>query len=212
MTVLETERLVLRPFRMDDLEDFHIYAKNPRVGPNAGWRAHESISESRDILKGFVKAEDLWAIVRRDEDRVMGSVGLHRDRIRPLPKVRMLGYVLEEAFWGHGYATESALEVLRYAFVDKGLSMVSIYHYAHNDRSRRVVEKCGFQCDGALTDAAFHPDGFIADDVCYSLTRREYLSKVEIAQQIEKRVDAGRKSHGTGDASCPPRHNPQQQG
>ena len=54
MKTIETERLILRPWRLEDLKDLYQYAKNPEVGPNAGWKPHENLEESRKILEGWL--------------------------------------------------------------------------------------------------------------------------------------------------------------
>ena len=51
MSVLETERTILRPFQEADAEDLYRYARDPRVGPIAGWKPHESVEESRRIIQ-----------------------------------------------------------------------------------------------------------------------------------------------------------------
>jgi ribosomal-protein-alanine N-acetyltransferase len=111
--------------------------------------------------------------------KVIGSIGLHIDRKRNNDNVRMLGYVLSEDYWGKGLMTEAAREVIRYAFEDMGLDLISVYHYPSNIRSKRVIEKCGFQYEGTLKRASVIFNGNIYDDVCYSLTREDYRKKVK---------------------------------
>jgi putative acetyltransferase len=174
METLITERLVLRPFRKEDLDDFYEYAKNPSVGPNAGWKPHESKEESREILERFIAEEESWAIIHKDTDKLIGSIGLHNDARRNNSRVKMLGYVLDEAYWGQGIMTEAAKRVLKYAFENLDLNLVSVYHYPSNIRSKRVIEKCGFHYEGTLRRANELYDGSIHDSMCYSLTKEEY--------------------------------------
>ena len=63
MKPIETERLLLRPWRLEDAADMYAYAKNPNVGPNAGWKPHESVEESKAILESWIHSdeeEDIW--------------------------------------------------------------------------------------------------------------------------------------------------------
>ena len=62
MIQLETERLRLRAFHLDDAEAMYPYAKDDRVGPNAGWAPHQSIDETRDVIRMFQADQDVWAI------------------------------------------------------------------------------------------------------------------------------------------------------
>ena len=80
MKPIETERLLLRPWRREDVEDLYAYAKNPNVGPNAGWKPHESVEESKAILESWIHSdeEDIWAIVPKETGRACGSPSLPR--------------------------------------------------------------------------------------------------------------------------------------
>lgn len=175
MKTLVTDRLILRKFCEGDLEDFYEYAKNPNVGPNAGWKPHEKIEDTAAILKSFIEKEEVWAIVYKSTGKVIGSMGLHKDNKRDNENVKMLGYVLSEAYRGRGLTTEAAKEVIRFAFEELGLDLISIFHYPFNKRSKRVIEKCGFKYEGTLRLTSTIYDGSVYDDVCYSMTRQEFL-------------------------------------
>jgi ribosomal-protein-alanine N-acetyltransferase len=177
MKTLVTERLILRKFCEDDLNDFFEYCRNPNVGPNAGWKPHGSIEESLAILKEMIEKDEVWAIVDKSTNKVIGSMGLHDDKKRDSKRVKMLGYVLSEEYWGRGLTTEAAKEVIRFAFEELELELVSVYHYPFNARSKRVIEKCGFTYEGTLRYASTIYDGRVYDDACYSITRQEYNEK-----------------------------------
>lgn len=176
LATLWTERLILRTFFETDLNAFHEFARNPHVGPQAGWKPHESKDESLAVLFDFIQKEETWAIVDRKERQVIGSIGLHPDRRRLNRNARMLGYALAEPFWGRGLMTEAARRILRHAFCDLGIDLVSVCHFPYNMRSRRIIEKCGFTFEGTLRQATLLYDGSLQDDVCYSMTRAEYLA------------------------------------
>lgn len=174
MRALTTERLILRRWRRRDLNDLYEYAKSAVVGPRAGWEPHRNKRESRQILKLFIQTDDLWAIVLKKTGKVIGSVGLHPDAKRPVMKAKMLGYVLNEDYWGQGFMTEAARRVVQYAFEDLRLDVLSAYHYPFNTGSKNVIEKCGFTYEGILRRASKIYDGQMYDDVCYSILREEY--------------------------------------
>lgn len=176
MKTLETERLILRPFRTADLEDFYEYAQNPEVGPNAGWEPHADRSVSQSILQSFLEGDQVLAIVYRENGKVIGSIGLHGDRFREgAVNSRMLGYVLSYDYWGKGLMTEAARRVIRYAFEELELDLLAIQHFPFNERSRGVILKCGFTYEGVLRKSFRRSyDGLLLDEVCYSMTREEY--------------------------------------
>lgn len=176
MDTLFTERLILREFHYSDIDDLFEYARNPNVGPNAGWKPHESKRESLSVLKQFINSGEVWAIVYKDNNKVIGSIGLHKDAKRSNERARMIGYALSEEYWGQGLATEAAKCVIKYGFEVMKLDIISVYHYPHNYRSKRVIEKCGFKYEGILRHASILYDGNLCDEVCYSMTKDEYIS------------------------------------
>lgn len=176
--VLETERLILRPWRVEDAPAMFAYAKDPEVGPNAGWKPHESVEESRRILERWTKEDEpdwIWAVTRRGRDEPIGSLGLHEDSVRQgVPGHRMLGYVLGRAWWGQGLMPEAAGAALDYAFAQARLKLVSVRHFPFNSRSRRVIEKAGFRYEGLLRRFGVRWDGAVLDECFYSMTAGEY--------------------------------------
>ena len=177
MKTIETERIILRTWRLDDFGDFYEYASDPSVGPSAGWKPHTDRMESLNILISFIEGNEVFAIVDNMSGKAIGSIGLHPDRKRVNPNARMVGYVLSKPFWGKGLALEAVNAVLDYAFNDLNLNIVSVYHFPFNEQSRRVIEKAGFSFEGILREATILPNGEIVDDVCYALTREEYLTR-----------------------------------
>ncbi len=177
MKVLHTERMILRSWKMEDLNDFYGYAKNPNVGPNAGWEPHKDKDISQKILESFIEKDEVWAIECKENNKVIGSVGTHNDEKRKGISGKMIGYVLSEDYWGIGLMSEAVKEVIRYLFEEEKYYIVSCYHYPFNTRSKRVIEKCGFKYEGTLRSASKIYDGTIHDDVCYSITGAEYFSR-----------------------------------
>ena len=176
MQTLETDRLLLRSWEPGDLDDFYAYAKDPDIGPNAGWKPHENPEESLKILESFMAKKEVWAVVLRASGRVVGSVGLHPERRRGDEHARMLGYVLAKPLWGQGLMTEAARAVIRHAFEIERISLLSCCHFTSNVRSKRVIEKCGFRYEGTLRRSFCRYDGVLLDECCYSITFEEYFT------------------------------------
>ncbi len=143
--MLETERLILRPFVEGDAADLYEYARDSRVGPDAGWPVHKSLEESQEIIATVFSAPDTFAVVDKASGKVVGSagfVGRHQTML-PGPDDE-IGYALSPAYWGRGLIPEAVEELLRYGFEELGLATIWCGHYDFNQKSRRVVEKCGF--------------------------------------------------------------------
>jgi RimJ/RimL family protein N-acetyltransferase len=147
MTVLETGRLILRPWRETDAESLYEYAKDPLVGPIAGWPVHTGIENSREIIRDILSAEECYAVTVKGDGRAVGSIGLMTGRASNLDlpdNEAEIGYWIGVPFWGRGYIPEGAREVMRRAFEDLGMETLWCGYFDGNDKSRRVGEKCGF--------------------------------------------------------------------
>ena len=143
-----TERLLLRAWREEDLADLYEYARVDGVGQMAGWNPHENIEVSRQILRSFIDHKKTFALELKESGKVIGSLGLEpRDADAGLDKHlsgREIGYVLSKDYWGTGLMTEAVKAVICYCFDALHFDYLTCGHFNHNDRSRRVVEKCGF--------------------------------------------------------------------
>ena len=151
---IETERLLLRPFRESDAEAFFKCCQNPNIGNNAGWKPHGSLEESQEILRSvFISQSGIWAIILKEDGRLIGSVGIIPDPKRENPQARMLGYWLDESHWGKGYMTEAVQSVLDYGFNTLQLNLITANCYPHNERSQQVLKRHGFIYEGTLHQA-----------------------------------------------------------
>lgn len=150
-TRIETERLLLRPFQPSDLHDFYEYASVEGVGERAGWKHHENIEESQKILDDFIRQDKTFAIVYKENKKVIGSLGVEEygleDKLSEFFEYRgrELGYVLSKAYWGKGIMTEAVKSVIEYLFKEKDLDFLLCGYYKFNLPSKRVQEKCGFK-------------------------------------------------------------------
>lgn len=143
---LYTERLILRPWHEDDAGELYRYAKDPLVGPAAGWPAHTCIDESRDVIRKILSVPETYAIVLRETGLPVGSIGLHQNSdLAEKDDEAELGYWIGVPYWGRGLVPEAAAEVLRHAFEDLMLERVWCGYYDGNEKSRRVQEKLGFR-------------------------------------------------------------------
>lgn len=144
---LETERLFLRPWRDSDAKDLYEYAKDPKVGPIAGWPPHTSVENSREIIKDVLSAEETYAVCFKGDDKAIGSVGLMIGDASHLhlPHTQgEIGYWIGVPFWGQGLIPEAVKELLRHGFEDLNLQKIWCGYFEGNVKSKRVQEKCGF--------------------------------------------------------------------
>jgi ribosomal-protein-alanine N-acetyltransferase len=178
MKTLETERLVLRHWQETDLNDLYEYAKVEGVGEMAGWRHHENKETSKNILDGFIRNGDVYAIVLKANNKVIGSLGIHNDTLDPEYKAeiqREIGYVLSKDYWGNGYVPEAVKAAVKYAFEELYVDVLWCGHFLINAQSQRVNEKCGFRYykDGIFEANALNKT---FDGKHYIMTKEDYKS------------------------------------
>lgn len=145
---LQTEHLLLRRWEARDAASLYEYAKDPDVGPIAGWPAHRSLEESRDVIQHVFQGPEAYALCLKPSNKAIGAIELklngHTDLTERDDECE-LGYWLGKPFWGRGLMPEAVKELLRRAFQDLGMTKVWVGYYEGNVKSKRVQEKCGFR-------------------------------------------------------------------
>jgi len=176
MKTLETERLVLRGWQKNDIADLFDIMKNPSVS-NGGWKPHSDINTSAEILNDYIKSDDVWAVELKCRKKVIGYIKISPDNNRGKHNAKSISYVLAEDYWGSGYMTEAVKRIVDYVFTDLNADLLSAFHYHDNNKSQRVLEKCGFEYEITIKQGCKRYDGMLFDSVCYSLLKTDYYKK-----------------------------------
>lgn len=175
-TILTTDRLRLRPFRLDDAEAVVRWVGDRRVAEMTALIPHPYepalATEWLERVTGYGDGSGHWifAICLRETDQLIGCIGLHRIGD---PPIAGLGYWLGAPFWGRGFATEALRAVIDEGFANFKLRRIEACHFAHNPASGRVMEKAGMRREGIQRLRA-HRFGKLYDQVCYGLTEDEW--------------------------------------
>ena len=148
--ILETDRLILRAWEITDLDDFFEYASVEGVGEKAGWEHHKSKDKSLEILKMFIEEKKVFAIVLKENQKVIGSIGieeLSEELDKDLDNLlgRELGYVLNKDYWNKGIMKETVSKVVDYCFNTLKLNFLMASYFNHNIASKRVLENLNFK-------------------------------------------------------------------
>jgi len=169
---LETVRLRLRPYSESDIPELLPLIGTREVAATT-LRIPHPYSE-RDARAFFAMAEEpgkLWlAATLRSDGRQIGGIGLRIDEPHQHAE---LGYWLGVPYWGQGYATESAREMLRYGFEDLGLHRIFASHFKHNPASGRILRKLGMKYEGCQREHLLKWDQFV-DSELYGILRSEW--------------------------------------
>ena len=176
--VLYTQRLMLRPWRPDDLEDLYAFASQDGVGQMCGWNPHKSIEESEKMLRGLIEGKIALALIY--QDKAIGTLGIPKYDEAHFPqfidlRCRELSFMLNRDYWGHGLMPEAVNEVIRFLFEDIGLDVIFCGHFVFNTRSAHLQEKLGFHLCGYTK---YHTRiGTIEDNQVNYMTKEEWLQR-----------------------------------
>ncbi len=177
---LETHRLILRRFRIEDAEDmFNNWASDPEVTKFLTWPTHQNIDVTRWVLNDWIpRYEDggyfNWAVEWKETGRVIGGIAVVR--LEEAIGEAEIGYNLGRAFWGKGIMPEALRAVMDYLFDTAGVNRICAGHDVNNPKSGRVMEKAGLKKEGIRHGGGINNQG-ICDVACYALLRNDRTAK-----------------------------------
>lgn len=159
--IFKTENLILRPWEEGDAECLYHFAKNPKIGPIAGWPPHESVEDSLNIIKTVFAKKETYAITLNEIP--IGCVGLliHPDGNHYWGDGSAeLGYWIAEKYWGRGLVVEASKTIIAHAFDDLEIDRIFATYRIENTQSKRVLEKLGFKYYTELENTSYLGEKF----------------------------------------------------
>ena len=145
--MMETGRLILRPWQNSDAEALFKYASDPDVGSRAGWPPHRSVEESLEIIQTVFHNDTTWAIELKESGEPIGAIGYGPACDCNLPAREgepIVGYWIAKPYWGQGICTEALRLMLGHIRATADIPSLISGHFIDNPASGRVMEKCGF--------------------------------------------------------------------
>ncbi len=171
-TELRTERLHLRPFQLEDVDDVFEYASDPEWAPYLPipqpYQRHDAEEFIAKQVLASWETSPAWAVVL--DGKVVGGLSV---RIDAKNERAELGYAIARDQWGEGIVPEGARSVIDWAFGERGLAKVFARAAAGNSQSLRVMAKLGMTREGVLRSHVKGRDERI-DDVYCGLLREEW--------------------------------------
>ena len=177
---IETKRLILRPFRMEDADPmYRNWASDPEVTRYLTWNTHTSVEISKQILADWIEsysdpANYQWAIELKEINEPIGSIAAVE--MNENTEAATIGYGIGRKLWGQGIMAEALHAVISFFFEEVGVRCVNACHDPRNPNSGKVMQKCGMKKEGTRRQAGFNNQG-ICDEVWYSVLLQEYLEK-----------------------------------
>ena len=141
MKRIETERLILRPLTVADAEEVFLWAGDPVVNRYMPYPVHQSVEQTKQWLS-TLGDKDEFGFCLKETGQVIGSGSI---KYVEEYDAYELGYNLNRAFWGKGYATEAAKAMLQWAYEQRNARKFMARHVTKNTASGNVIRKCGFQ-------------------------------------------------------------------
>ena len=178
---LETERLILRKYRIEDaLDMYNNWGTDPNCNIYLPWDNHKNIEETKEIITEWINSykEDKfqWIIELKEEGIAIG--GINVVKISKSNNICEVGYCIGSKFWGKGYTTEALKKVLEYLFLECNFSLIEAEHHKSNIASGKVMLKSGMIKDGELRNRAINrKTNELENIVVYSITKDEYIKQ-----------------------------------
>lgn len=179
-TRIETERLILRRFEMEDAHDMHKnWASEDEVTKYLSWPTHGNVDITNRVLSSWIEQYGnldyyLWGIELKEIGQVIGNIAVvgYKEGIGSAS----LGWCIGTRWWGQGIMVEAAEAVIKFLFEEVEFNRIGACHDTYNPNSGRVMQKIGMKYEGTLRSNGKNNQG-IVDEVWYSILRNEYMER-----------------------------------
>lgn len=177
---LETARLRLRPFTVQDAEAAYTsWTSDPEVTKFLRWPTHKNVEETRKVLQTWVDryvdpAFYQWGMEIKETKQLIGTISVVGGEEKT--GTLHIGYCIGTPWWNQGYTSEALARVIQFLFDQVGAQRIESQHDPENHYSGRAMARCGLVYEGTLRKADWSNRG-IVDACMYSMLREEYLKK-----------------------------------
>lgn len=179
--MLETDRLILRRFTMDDAEAmFRNWASDPEVTKYLTWPTHENLDISRGVIKNWLSGYEAdnnysWAIELKALHEPIGSIAAVK--VEDNTNLVHIGYCIGKPWWHKGYTSEALTRLVRFFFDEVGANRVEARFDPRNPNSGKVMAKAGLKYEGIMRQADRNNQGGLCDASYYATLADDYFGK-----------------------------------
>lgn len=178
---LESERLLLRKFKLEDADEvYKNYGSDPEVSKYVVWNQHKSIDDSLNFIKKCIDTyEDLnsykWLVIEKNSNTIIGSISAVK--VDEKNKVVAIGYCYGSKWWNKGYGTETLKRVIKFFFEEIGVETIYAEYLSANIASGKVMAKAGMKYEGVLRNRVIDKNTNKPMNLeSYSIIRDEYFN------------------------------------
>lgn len=184
--VLTTDRLILRPFTVEDAQAMYDnWSSDEETTRYLSWHSHTSVAQTREYLA--------MRQAQYENDSYYGFCIVWKETGEPIGDISVvgldeatasaeIGWVLSRAYWGRGIAPEAGRRVIDFLLDQVGCHRVWAYHDGRNPKSGRALSKCGMRYEGTQRQSGLNRDGQCIDRVLYSILATDKRRKDDIAK------------------------------
>ncbi|WP_027632086.1 GNAT family N-acetyltransferase [Clostridium hydrogeniformans] len=175
----ETNRLVLREFIKEDLEDVHKYSSDTEVvkfltwGPNTEEQTEKFLHNVISCKEEEQRKDYDIAVILKEEGALIGACKIHIDSFHN--KEASISYCYKKEFWGKNYAAEAGKAMVKFAFNELGMHRVYATCDPDNIKSARVLEKIGMKREGFLRENKLVKNQW-KDSLLYSIISSDIIN------------------------------------
>ena len=183
---LENETIIIRNFTYEDLDDLHEMCHDERTAYLAGWRPHKDIYITSNVLTRFIYANETYAIIYKENNKMIGTISLYSEHFRKVEGVRELGYCLNKDYRGKNIMTMAVKMILEFGFNKLKADMIFSCCQTTNFASRKVLEKNHLKYEGLIRNYRTLYNKDVVDVFMYSLAKKEF--EVLENERIETKI------------------------
>ncbi len=179
---LQTSRLRLREIGPGDVAWYLRHFSRKEIVQGQGFPAPKGLSGARKELKLYIidlfnnRNGFRWGIELKEEDALIGSCGYYK-WVKPEGRQAEIGYDLDPEYWGRGIMTEALTAIVEFGFRRMRLNRIELLALPHNRNSIRLARRLGFVREGRMREHGMDERGRPADDVLFSLLKRDWLDR-----------------------------------
>lgn len=171
---LETKRLIIRDFNINDLDAYYKLKSNHELAYFAGYKPYPDLKTAKYRLQNILMLHDYYAICLKSTGELIGDLNFYNDPIRKAPDAFQLGFTLNIPFWHKGFMSEALRGFIPYLFKHHTIDILTCATMTENLASRHVIEALNFNFDGIIRHYKRLYTGDMVDCMIYTLTKTEF--------------------------------------